>query len=245
MQNALFLKENKMTKPLIVFLTGAGISKESGLATFRDSVDGLWNGYNIEEVATRKGWKSNPEKVLEFYNQRRREVINAVPNRAHEIIAELEATCDVKIITQNVDDLHERAGSTEVYHMHGSILKVREDLILENDESWDWRDDLHIGDSSEKGIQLRPDIVWFGENIKHGKEIWDITKKADMFVIVGTSLEVYPANTLSSATMNECIRVYIDPNAKNSTFDDFYLIKEVATSGMNTLLEVINNTEFK
>jgi NAD-dependent deacetylase len=234
-----------MTKPIIVFLTGAGISKESGLATFRDCDDGLWNGFKIDEVATPQGWKANPEKVLDFYNQRRREVLKAQPNRAHEIIAELESNYDVHVVTQNVDDLHERAGSTQVYHMHGSIIRAREDLLVDNGESCEWLEDMHLDDTSDRGFQLRPDIVWFGENVKYGEEIWKLAKKADMFVIVGTSLEVYPANTLSNATMNECIRVYIDPNAKNNTFDDFYLIKDIATSGMNTLLEIINNTEFK
>ena len=243
MLNVQFLKGSEMIKPKVVFLTGAGISKESGLATFRDCADGLWNNFKIEDVATPQGWHRDSEKVLEFYNLRRAEAKAAQPNEAHYLVASLQDKFDVKVITQNVDDLHERGGAKEVYHMHGSLFKVKEDL-MGSDKSWDWSGDLHLGDCSEHGVQLRPDVVWFGENIKYGDELFDIAKQADVFVIVGTSLEVYPANTLSGATKNECVRIYVDPHAKNSTFDDFILIQDVATSGMKTLVDILNKTEF-
>jgi len=179
-----------MSKKKLVVLTGAGISAESGLKTFRDS-DGLWEGYDIEDVATPRAWRKNPGLVLEFYNYRRREVTKAQPNAAHIGLAELQEDFDVYIITQNIDDLHERAGAKNVLHLHGEIFKMRcekyEDLIYEI------RDDIKLGDKSEKGFQLRPHIVWFEEPVPMIEEAINITKTAEIFVVVGTSLVVYPA----------------------------------------------------
>jgi len=179
-----------MSKKKLVVLTGAGISAESGLKTFRDS-DGLWEGYDINEVATATAWRKNPQLVLEFYNMRRRGVKEAQPNKAHHILAELENDFDVHIITQNIDDLHERAGSTKVAHLHGEIFKMRseinEELIypIEGDINW--------GDTAGDGTQLRPHIVWFEEPVPMIEEAARITRTADIFLIVGTSLVVYPA----------------------------------------------------
>ncbi|MFN3667118.1 MAG: Sir2 family NAD-dependent protein deacetylase, partial [Sediminibacterium sp.] len=177
-------------KPKLVVLTGAGISAESGIKTFRDS-DGLWEGHDIYEVASPRGWRKNPALVLDFYNLRRRDVANVVPNGAHAGLAALEKDFDVHIITQNIDDLHERGGSTKVLHLHGEIFKMRS----ENDESliYDIRGDINLGDTAEDGHQLRPYIVWFEEPVPMITEAARITSQADIFVVIGTSLVVYPA----------------------------------------------------
>ena len=196
-----------MKKKLVV-LTGAGISAESGIKTFRDS-DGLWEGHDVMEVATPEGWHQNQELVLDFYNKRRRQLKEVQPNLGHQILAELEKHFDVYIITQNVDDLHERAGSTNVLHLHGELLKVRSvrnrDLIL------DWTDDLFTGDFDENGHQLRPHIVWFGEDVPALEEAIQITEAADYFAVIGTSLQVYPAAGLISYTNSITPLFYIDP----------------------------------
>jgi NAD-dependent deacetylase len=196
-----------MKKKLVV-LTGAGISAESGLKTFRDS-DGLWEGHSVMDVATPEGWHRNPTLVLDFYNQRRKQLQEAEPNLGHRILAELEADFDVHIITQNVDNLHERAGSTSVLHLHGELLKVRSvnqpDLIL------DWKTDLHLGDYDSNGHQLRPHIVWFGEAVPALEEAVSISQSADFFAVIGTSLQVYPAAGLIGFTRPEIPIFYIDP----------------------------------
>jgi NAD-dependent deacetylase len=179
-----------MNKKKLVVLTGAGISAESGLKTFRDS-DGLWEGYDINEVATATAWRKNPALVLEFYNLRRKGVREAQPNAAHMALAELENDFDVTVITQNIDDLHERGGSTKVVHLHGEIVKMRS----EKDEAlvYPILDDIRLGDTAADGSQLRPHIVWFEEPVPMIEEAIRITKTADIFLIVGTSLVVYPA----------------------------------------------------
>ncbi|WP_456313335.1 SIR2 family NAD-dependent protein deacylase [Pseudomonas shirazensis] len=196
-----------MKKKLVV-LTGAGISAESGIKTFRDS-DGLWEGHDVMEVATPEGWHKNQELVLDFYNKRRQQLKEVQPNLGHQILAELEQDFDVYIITQNVDDLHERAGSTKVLHLHGELLKVRStknrDLIL------DWTEDLYTGDFDQNGHQLRPHIVWFGEEVPALEEAIAITETADYFAVIGTSLQVYPAAGLISYTNNITPVFYIDP----------------------------------
>jgi len=196
-----------MKKKLVV-LTGAGISAESGIKTFRDS-DGLWEGHDVMEVATPEGWHQNQELVLDFYNKRRRQLKEVQPNLGHQILAELEKDFDVYIITQNVDDLHERAGSTNVLHLHGELLKVRSvrnrDLIL------DWTDDLFTGNFDKNGHQLRPHIVWFGEDVPALEEAIQITEAADYFAVIGTSLQVYPAAGLISYTNSITPVFYIDP----------------------------------
>lgn len=178
-------------KQKLVVLTGAGISAESGLKTFRDSEDGLWNNYDIEDVATLHAWRKNPQLVLDFYNYRRAEVIKAQPNAAHIGLAALEEWFDVTIITQNIDDLHERAGSSNVLHLHGEILKMRSER--DSDLIYNIRGDIQWGDKAEDGAQLRPHIVWFGEAVPMMELAADITSKADVFVVIGTSLQVYPA----------------------------------------------------
>lgn len=196
-----------MKKKLVV-LTGAGISAESGIKTFRDS-DGLWEGHDVMEVATPEGWHKNQELVLDFYNKRRQQLKEVNPNLGHIILAELEKDFDVQIITQNVDDLHERAGSTNVLHLHGELLKVRstqnKNLIL------DWTEDLLTGDLDANGHQLRPHIVWFGEEVPALEEAIDITETADYFAVIGTSLQVYPAAGLISYTPSTTPVFYIDP----------------------------------
>ncbi len=177
-------------KKRLVVLTGAGISAESGLKTFRDS-DGLWEGYDVTEVATPRAWRKNAKLVLDFYNMRRRDVLKAEPNAGHLGLAELEKDFDVHIITQNIDDLHERAGSTRVMHLHGEIFKMRS----EKDESliYDIREDIHPGHRATDGAQLRPQIVWFEEAVPMIEKAVPLVRSADIFVIVGTSLVVYPA----------------------------------------------------
>jgi NAD-dependent deacetylase len=199
-------KEKKMKK--IVVLTGAGISAESGIKTFRDA-DGLWEGHDIMEVASPIGWRKNAELVLDFYNKRRAQLLTVKPNEAHEILAELEEHFDIHIITQNVDDLHERAGSNKVVHLHGELLKARsisnEEFIL------DWKQDLNLGDLDLEGNQLRPHIVWFGEDVPMIENAIDIVETADVLIIIGTSLQVYPAAGLMNYVNQNVPVYYIDP----------------------------------
>lgn len=198
-----------MKKKLVV-LTGAGISAESGLKTFRDA-GGLWEGHNVMDVATPEGWHKNKALVLDFYNQRRKQLFEVVPNHGHEVLAELEIDFDVQIITQNVDDLHERAGSSKILHLHGELLKVRSDKnppiqIL------DWKTDLNLNDFDSNGNQLRPHIVWFGEEVPALDEAIEIVQQADYLVIIGTSMQVYPAAGLLHYANPSIPVFYIDPN---------------------------------
>lgn len=193
----------------LVVLTGAGISAESGIKTFRDA-DGLWEGHDIMEVASPIGWKKNPELVLDFYNKRRKQLLEVNPNQGHFILAELASHFDVHIITQNVDNLHEKAGSKNVLHLHGELLKVRST----KDESYilDWQDDLLPTHTDPKGFPLRPHIVWFGEDVSAIEEAIDLAEQADYFVVVGTSLQVYPAAGIMHYTKPETPVFYIDPS---------------------------------
>lgn len=177
----------------IVVLTGAGISAESGLKTFRDS-NGLWEGHDVMEVATPEGFQRNPELVLEFYNQRRRQLLTVEPNVAHKALADLESHFNVNIVTQNVDDLHERAGSSNVLHLHGELLKARS--VNSENEILDCKNDILLGDTCVNGYQLRPHIVWFGEAVPLLDKAIEITKNADYLIIIGTSMQVYPAASL-------------------------------------------------
>ncbi|MFV8334052.1 SIR2 family NAD-dependent protein deacylase [Flavobacterium sp. GSP14] len=222
-----------MKKKLVV-LTGAGISAESGIKTFRDS-DGLWEGHNVLDVATPEGWYKNPALVLDFYNQRRKQLKEVEPNLGHLILAELEIDFEVYIITQNVDDLHERAGSSNVLHLHGELLKVRStknpDYIL------NWQDDLNFGDFDENKNQLRPHIVWFGEEVPALDEAITLAESADYFAVIGTSLQVYPAAGLIDFTPRETPIFYIDtkpikiPNLRNP----LEVIPEVASKGVEIM----------
>ncbi len=177
----------------ITVLTGAGMSADSGLKTFRDA-DGLWEGHDVMEVASPQGFRSNPELVLEFYNERRRQLLQASPNAGHEALVKLEEKFDTHIVTQNVDDLHERAGSSQVLHLHGELLKVRSTAPPYT--VYDWKKDLYLGDRCKAGSQLRPHIVWFGEEVPLLPEAASLTSMADILIIVGTSLQVYPAASL-------------------------------------------------
>lgn len=192
----------------IVVLTGAGISAESGIKTFRDA-DGLWEGHDIMEVASPIGWRKNAELVLDFYNKRRAQLLTVKPNKAHEILAELEEHFDIHIITQNVDDLHERAGSNKVIHLHGELLKARS--ITNEDFVIDWKQDLNLGDFDLEGNQLRPHIVWFGEDVPMIEHAIDIVETADILIIIGTSLQVYPAAGLMNYVDQNVPVYYIDP----------------------------------
>jgi len=193
----------------LVVLTGAGISAESGLKTFRDS-DGLWQGQDIMEVATPQGWRKNHELVLEFYNQRRRQLHKVQPNRGHKTLFELENNFDVHIITQNVDNLHEKAGSSNIIHLHGELFKVRS--VKDKNYILHWETDLHKTDIDKNGFQLRPHIVWFGEDVPALQEAKEIIQKADYFVVVGTSLQVYLAAGLIEYINPKIPIYYIDPN---------------------------------
>jgi NAD-dependent deacetylase len=222
----------------LVVLTGAGISAESGLKTFRDS-DGLWNGHRIEDVATPEAWQRNPEKVLDFYNERRRGLLQAKPNAAHEGLVKLESMFDVHIITQNVDDLHERAGSNNVLHLHGELLKVRSesnpDLVYETS------DDIFMGQKASDGAQLRPDIVWFGESVPRIEEAYNIVSTADIFVIIGTSLQVYPAAGLIDALKNSEVPVFVI-DRQIPPVATYIKVKEIcmnASDGVNELIGIL------
>jgi NAD-dependent deacetylase len=226
-----------MAKKRLVVLTGAGISAESGLKTFRDS-DGLWNGYNIEDVATPGAWRKDPKLVLEFYNMRRRDVAAAKPNAAHFMLAELENDFDVHIITQNIDDLHERAGSTSILHLHGEIFKMRsekdEDLVYEIKE-----DILH-GDKAEDGAQLRPHIVWFEEAVPMIEPAAALTKTAEIFLVVGTSLAVYPAAGLVNYAPWQIPKFIVDKRVPHtSSLYNLTAIEKPATEGMVDLKELL------
>jgi NAD-dependent deacetylase len=192
----------------IVVLTGAGMSAESGISTFRDG-NGLWENHDIMDVASPEGWARNPKLVLDFYNQRRAQLKDVLPNKAHVILSELEKKFKVAIITQNVDDLHERAGSSNILHLHGELIKARstknEDYIVE------WREDLHLGDYDPKGHQMRPHIVWFGEAVPAIDKAIPLVEQADYIIIIGTSLQVYPAASLMHYAIHTTPIFYIDP----------------------------------
>lgn len=222
----------------IVVLTGAGISAESGINTFRDS-DGLWENHRIEDVATPEGWFKNPELVLEFYNQRRAQLFDVQPNDGHRALADLEKNFEVHVVTQNVDDLHERAGSTRVLHLHGELRKVRSsrypDLI------YDWDKGLKMGDNCERGAQLRPHIVWFGESVPMLEPAADLASEADVFIIVGTSLQVYPAASLMVYAPRHIPFFYVDPrpqvNAELARMPNLTVIAEPASTGVKKVVE--------
>lgn len=226
-----------MSKKKLVVLTGAGISAESGLKTFRDS-DGLWEGYNIEDVATPRAFKKNPQLVLEFYNYRRKNVLDAVPNDAHVGLAELENEYDVHIITQNIDDLHERAGSTKVLHLHGEIFKMRSEL--DEELVYEIRGDIKLGDFAEDGAQLRPAIVWFEEPVPAIVDAVSIVRTADIFVVVGTSLVVYPAASLVDYARLQIPKFIIDKKIPyGSSIDNLKAIEKPATEGVKELRELL------
>lgn len=224
----------------IVVLTGAGISAESGMATFRGG-NGLWDNLPVEQVATPEGYRANPALVLDFYNKRRRELLDVEPNEAHKLLASLEENFEVTVITQNVDDLHERAGSTDIIHLHGELMKAcssREPQNLEYVRTLPSPDsELHIGDKAADGSQLRPFIVWFGEDVPLMVDAIHALKDVDIFVIIGTSLNVYPAAGLLNYVPAEVPIYLIDPNDVNVTRRGVVVIKKRATEGMRVLID--------
>lgn len=222
----------------IVVLSGAGMSAESGLKTFRDA-NGLWEGHDVMEVATPEGFARNPELVLDFYNQRRRQLLQVQPNTAHIGLAELEKLHKVSIVTQNVDDLHERAGSSNVIHLHGELLKVRS-IYDEFDVKY-WRDDLVIGDVCEKGYQLRPHIVWFGEAVPLIPKAITICETADVLLIIGTSMQVYPAASLMHYVKPNTKIFYIDPNPAINSNSQITVVAETATKGLSKVIDLLND----
>lgn len=225
------------TKKHIVVLTGAGISAESGLKTFRDS-DGLWNGYDVYEVATPEGFKKNPQLVLDFYNARRNDVAAALPNAAHTRLAQLEKDFDVTIITQNIDDLHERAGSVNVLHLHGEIFKMRS--VANENLYFDIRGDIHVGDLAEDGTQLRPHIVWFGEAVPMMEKAIDVLHDCDYLVVVGTSLQVYPAASLLQYAPPYLPKYIIDKKIPEvHGLHNLHTIEMPATEGVKALQKLL------
>jgi len=235
-----------MEKKKILIFTGAGVSAESGVATFRTGDDGLWYNHKVEDVATFDGWRRNKEKVLNFYNMRRSQLKEVEPNLAHKIISDLENDFDVTVVTQNVDNLHERAGSTKVIHLHGELTKVRS--TLDSTLIYDWTEDCNVGDKCEKGSQLRPHIVWFGENLnpKMIERAEEVAYECDVCVIVGTSMQVAPANQIPFLTKPNTLIYVVDSNDI-----DFYIdkqrkpflthIHEVASVGMGKVKNDLMN----
>lgn len=226
------------TKKNLVVLSGAGMSAESGITTFRD-MGGLWEQYRIEEVATPEGFAKNPELVLNFYNQRRQQLAEVAPNQGHLVLSELEGYFEVQIITQNVDNLHERAGSKKVLHLHGELTKVRStkypDLIYEIGNK-----PIKMGDKCEKGAQLRPHIVWFGEAVPAIEEAAYLAQKADVFLVIGTSLNVYPAAGLVAYTPSHIPKYLIDPNNVEIPYNqNFKVIQKSAGKGMQELRSIL------
>ncbi|SHF10190.1 NAD-dependent deacetylase [Mariniphaga anaerophila] len=222
-------------KKKLVILSGAGISQESGLKTFRD-MGGLWEQYNVTEVASPEAWEQNPELVLQFYNERRKQLWSAKPNKGHLGIAELERWFDVDVVTQNVDDLHEQAGSTSVLHLHGELRKARSTVepdLVYTLKHWE----LKWGDTCEKGSQLRPHIVWFGEDVPEFEKATAIAQKADIFVVVGTSLVVYPAAGLVHYIRSGTPVFVIDPNKPDAVMQNVEYIQKKAGRGVELLTE--------
>ena len=219
----------------LTILSGAGISAESGIKTFRDS-DGLWENHNVTDVASPEGWQKDRELVLEFYNQRRRQLHEVEPNNAHKLIADLEKYFDVQIVTQNIDDLHERAGSTNILHIHGELFKScscdDKNLIYEQ------KTDINLGDKAEDGAQLRPFIVWFGEDVPLYQKAQEIVKDSDILLVIGTSLQVYPAAGLIHEIKDNGMLIVINPNETEFGYGKRAVVmKETATKGMKLLFE--------
>ena len=223
----------------LVVLTGAGVSAESGISTFRDS-NGLWENYNVEDVATIEGWWRNRALVLEFYNQRRGELATKKPNQAHKLIASLEKDFDVTVITQNIDNLHEQGGSTRVIHLHGEATKVRPEDCDQDEKTIDvGYKPVNLGDCDKHGVQLRPNIVWFGEAVPKFETAARIASQAEIMLIVGTSMQVYPAASLVQYAPAGIPIYLIDPKPIHLAIPGFTQITDVATKGMEKFIEII------
>lgn len=224
----------------IAVLTGAGISAESGIKTFRDA-DGLWEGHDVMEVATPEGWNNNMELVLDFYNQRRRQLLEVKPNSAHLALAVLEEQFEVSIITQNVDDLHERAGSSNVIHLHGELLKARS--IIDPELVYDWKKDIKLGDLCKHQQQIRPHIVWFGEAVPMLEKAADIVAQADILMVIGTSMQVYPAAGLVDYKKVGTPLYFIDPypNITQNAMADLKIIAKKASVGVPIAVDLLSD----
>jgi len=236
-----------MARMKITILTGAGVSAESGISTFRDS-DGLWENHNVEDVASIEGWYRNPSLILDFYNARRAQLADVRPNPAHLAIASLEERYDVTVVTQNVDNLHERAGSTKVIHLHGELTKVRPENCCNEYDGFSEEtvfdigtDSISLGDLAPNGAQLRPHIVWFGEAVPKIESAIDAVEAADILLIVGTSLQVYPAAGLYRYAGMDTPIYIIDPKELAVKDSRLTHIKEVATKGMETFKNILNS----
>lgn len=234
-------------KSKIVVLTGAGVSAESGISTFRDA-GGLWENYRVEDVASIEGWHRDPELMLDFYNARRAELENVRPNAAHEAIASLEADYDVTVVTQNIDNLHERAGSTRIIHLHGELTKVRPENCYNDADGFSKASvfdigysPIFLGDKAPNGAQLRPHIVWFGEPVPNIEKAIDAVEAADILLIVGTSLQVYPAAGLYRYAKAGIPIYIIDPSSLKVRDPRLTHIQEVATKGMETFKNILNS----
>ncbi|MGA1226657.1 MAG: SIR2 family NAD-dependent protein deacylase [Tamlana sp.] len=223
-------------KKHIVVLTGAGMSAESGIKTFRDA-DGLWEGLDVMQVASTQGFRANPELVLNFYNQRRRQLLTVEPNEAHYDLAQLENDYKVTIITQNIDDLHERAGSTNVIHLHGELFKARSTFDANN--IMEWKKDIVLGDVCKKGFQIRPHIVWFGEDVPMIEKAVTICETANILMIIGTSMQVYPAASLMHYVPQSTPTFFIDPKPNISSKQHLIVITEKATIGVKKVVELL------
>ncbi|ALJ06435.1 NAD-dependent deacetylase [Pseudalgibacter alginicilyticus] len=220
----------------IVVLTGAGISAESGIKTFRDA-NGLWEGHDVMEVATPQGFLNNPALVLDFYNQRRKQLFEVKPNSAHYDLASLETDYKVSIITQNVDDLHERAGSSHVIHLHGELLKAKS--TFDDTDIIEWKTDILLGNMCKKGYQLRPHIVWFGEDVPMIEKSVTICETADILIIIGTSMQVYPAASLIHYVPQNTPTYFIDPKPNIDSKQHLTVIAEKATIGMKKVISLL------
>ena len=232
-----------MAKKKILVFTGAGISRESGLQTFRDS-DGLWEGCSVEDVCTPMAWAKDPQRVLDFYNNRRKDVLAAEPNAAHKALVELEEHYDVSIVTQNIDDLHERAGSSNVLHLHGEIFQARNEYDDTCENLIPWTGDMMLGDLDENGKQLRPHVVFFGEGIFNWLNACDLTFRTRILIVCGTSLQVYPAAGLVGMSNADDIYI-VDPNAQERSYKNakMHYVKEAATVGLPQVVKELIDLE--
>lgn len=230
-----------MEKKKLVVLTGAGISAESGIPTFRSGSDGLWNNHKIEDVATPEGFEKDPQQFLDFYNQMHKDLVGIKPNAAHIGLKELEDKFDVTIITQNVDDLHEKAGSSDIIHLHGELSKYCTVNNTTTGQPWDWERDLKVGEIGDDGSQVRPFIVLFNESVPNLYKAQAMVSSADIFLIIGTSLQVYPAASLIEQTMPGTKIYLIDPEPKvisGQAYYDITVISKTATEGIKNFIEL-------
>ncbi len=229
-----------MEKQKIVVLTGAGISAESGIRTFRDA-GGLWEGYDVMEVASPEGWRKNRDLVIDFYNQRRRQLHEVEPNAAHFALKELEELYNVVVVTQNVDNLHERGGSSNIIHLHGELIKVRS--TVDPSLVYEWTKDLNIGDNCDKGSQLRPHIVWYGESVPMLEKALSEITSANHVIIIGTSMQVYPAASLVGYAPPRASIYYVDPrpsiNYELSGRKNLHVVEENASTGVRAVVDLL------